>query len=157
MYPCGKHGYRKYAGSLPDIVPSACIAPPLFRLWTVPSYALQKNGKAYTCFMEEYAIYPILGDTEHDRKEVIEHLGVLAAKYSGADLSETKSMWSIIDLNPLDVDIGEKQENANTLIEALRKNGLDALAKKVGAYNTALRKHILPVFASSLGAYIKGI
>lgn len=25
------------------------------------SYALQKDGKAYTCFVEEYAIYPILG------------------------------------------------------------------------------------------------
>lgn len=110
------------------------------------SYALQKDGKTYTCFVEEYAIYPVLGDMEHDRKEVIEHLGILAAKYSGVDLSETKSMWSIIDLAPLDVDIDEKQENANTLMEALRKNGFHALVAKVGAYNTALREHILPVF-----------
>lgn len=47
----------------------------------------------------------------------------MAAKFSGVDLSETKSMRSIIDLAPLDVDIGQKQENANTLMEALRKNG----------------------------------
>lgn len=110
------------------------------------SYALQKDGKTYTCFVEEYAIYPILGDMEHDRKEVIEHLGILAAAYSGVDLSETKSMWSIIDLAPLDVDIDEKQENANALIKTLQKNGLDALAKKTDAYNAALREHILPVF-----------
>lgn len=110
------------------------------------SYALQKDGKTYTCFVEEYAIYPILEDMEHNRREVIEHLGILASTYSGVDLSETKSMWSIIDLAPLDVDIDEKQENANALIKALQKNGLDALAKKTDAYNAALREHILPVF-----------
>ena len=28
---------------------------------------------------------------EHDHKEIIEHLGVLASKYTGIDLSEIKS------------------------------------------------------------------
>lgn len=111
------------------------------------SYAWEKDGKAYTCFVEEYAIYPVLGwVTEHDRKEVIEHLGMLAAKYTGVDLSETKSMWSIIDLAPLDVDIDEKQENTNALIAALRKNGYDDLAIRVDSFNKLLREKILAVF-----------
>ena len=111
------------------------------------SYVWKKDGKDYTCFVEEYAIYPVLGwGTEHDRKEVIEHLGVLASKYSGVDLSETKSMWSIIDLAPLDVDIDEKQENTNTLTEALRKNGYNELAAGVENLNTLLREKIMVVF-----------
>lgn len=112
------------------------------------SYAWQKDGKEYTCFVEEYAIYPVLGwETEHDRKEVIEHLGVLASRYTGVDLSETKSMWSIIDLAPLDVDIDEKQENTNALTEALRKNGYNELAAEVENFNAMLRKKIMVVFA----------
>lgn len=107
----------------------------------------QKDGKEYICFVEEYAIYPVLGwGVEHDRKEVIEHLGILAAKYTGVDLSETKSMWSIIDLAPLDVDIDEKQENTNLLVDALRKNGYDDLAKQVDDLNGFLREKIKEVF-----------
>lgn len=111
------------------------------------SYTWHKNGKEYTCFVEEYAIYPVIGwGMEHDRKEVIEHLGVLASKYTGTDLSEIKSMWSIIDLAPLDVGIDEKQENTNTLTDALRKNGYEYLAAEVEAFNTMLRDKIITVF-----------
>lgn len=113
------------------------------------SYLLQKDGKEYTCFVEEYAVYPVFEWGEkHDRKEVIEHLGVLAAKYTGGDLSETKSMWSIIDLAPLDVDIDEKQENTNLLVDALRKNGYVELAKQVTELNDYLRKKIKEVFTN---------
>jgi hypothetical protein len=111
------------------------------------SYAWRKDGKEYTCFVEEYAIYPVVGGkTEYDRKEVIKHLGILASQYTGVDLSKTKSMWSIIDLAPLDVDIDEKQENTNELAEALRKNGYDDLAERTEAFNRMLRAKILSVF-----------
>ncbi len=111
------------------------------------SYTWHKNGQEYTCFVEEYAIYPVIGwGMEHDRKEVIEHLGVLASKYTDTDLSEIKSMWSIIDLAPLDVDIDEKQENTNTLTDALRKNGYEDLAAKVETFNRMLRDKIISVF-----------
>lgn len=130
--------YRSIGVYCPDLLPA---------LDGTLSYAWQKNGKGYICFVEEYAMYPVLGwGTEHDRKEVIEHLGVLASKYSGVDLSETKSMWSIIDLAPLDVDIDEKQENTNALIEALRNNGYDELAVQVENFNTMLREKIMVVF-----------
>lgn len=111
------------------------------------SYALCKDGKEYTCFVEEYAIYPVFGwGTEHDRNEVIEHLGILASKYTGEDLSETRSMWSIIDLAPLDTDIDEKQENTNMLTSALRENGYESLAKQVDEFNGMLRQKIMTVF-----------
>lgn len=81
----------------------------------------------------------------------------MAAKYSGVDLSETKSTRSIIDLAPLDVDIGQKQENANTLMEALRKNELDALAKRWLPIIRPCGNTYCPFSASSLGVCIKGI
>lgn len=131
--------YRSIGVYCPDLIPT---------LDGTLSYTCQKDCKEYTCFVEEYAIYPVIGwGTEHDRKEVIEHLGILAAKYTGVDLSETKSMWSIIDLAPLDVEIDEKQENTNALTEALRKNGYDDLAVQVDNFNTVLREKITAVFA----------
>lgn len=111
------------------------------------SYVWHNCGKEYTCFVEEYAIYPVVGEEiEIDRKEVIEHLGILAAKYTGVDLSDIKSMWSIIDLAPLDTDIDEKQENTNSLIHALRKNGYGHLADETAAFNAMLREKIMAVF-----------
>ena len=111
------------------------------------SYAWQNDEKEYTCFAEEFAIYPVIGWEEAlDRREVIEHIGILASQYTDVDLSETKSMWSIIDLAPLDVDIDEKQENTNILADALCKNGYRDLADDIKSFNEMLREKILPVF-----------
>lgn len=130
--------YRSIGVYCPDFIPA---------LNGSLSYTLIKDDREYTCFAEEYAIYPVLGwGTEHDRKEVVEHLGILASKYTGVDLSETKSMWSIIDLAPLDGDIDEKQENTNLLMEALFKNGYDDLAVQVDSFNKMLRQKIMAVF-----------
>lgn len=131
--------YRSIGIYCPTMIPS--MDGPLSCLWV-------KDGKEYICYVEEFAIYPLLGlDTDHDRREVVEHLGMLAARYTGVDLSETKSMWSIIDLAPLDVDIDEKQENTSMLVSALRENGYAELGNQVDALNNALRKRIMIVFA----------
>lgn len=107
----------------------------------------EKAGKEYICYVEEFAAYPLYGwEIDHDRKEVVEHLGVLAAKFSGIDVSETKSMWSIIDLAPLDVDMDEKQENTNTLVAALRESGYAELANRVDFLNKEMREQIMTVF-----------
>lgn len=55
-------------------------------------------------------------------------------------------MWSIIDLAPLDVEIDEKQENANMLLDALRESGYDELACAADTINVMLRSRILEVF-----------
>ena len=131
--------YRSIGVYCPALIPT--VAGPL-------SYSWEKDGKEYTCYVEEYAIYPLFEwGQEHDRREVVEHLGILAAKYTGVDLSETKSMWSIIDLAPLDVDIDEKQENTNALVAALREAGYPDLAQQVDDLNNMLRSRIMTVFA----------
>ena len=130
--------YRSIGVYCPALIPT--LNGPL-------SFCLGKDGREYTCFVEEYAIYPLFEwGQPHDRREVVEHLGVLAGRYSGVDLSETKSMWSIIDLAPLDVDIDEKQENTNMLVGALQETGYPELAQQVDAHNAFLRKRILTVF-----------
>lgn len=130
--------YRAIGVYCPDLIPTTEGAL---------SCAWQKDGQDYTCYVEEYAIYPAFDmETEYDRKEVIEHIGVLASRYTGVDLSEIKSMWSIIDLSPLDVDVDEKQENANTLINALRQCRYGDLANQVDCLNATLRKKIMTVF-----------
>lgn len=108
-------------------------------------YSVQHEG--FICYVEEYARYPVCGEeVELPREEVIAHLGVLAAAYTGVDLTETRSMWSIIDLAPLDVDVDEKQENANALANALEQAGEGELARQVEAVNDALRQEILQDF-----------
>lgn len=103
------------------------------------------NG--FTCFVEEFAKYPTFDmDADNDRREIIEHLGVLAARYSDADLSEIRSMWSIIDLAPLDTDVDEKQENADILVGALRDSGFEELARQTEEFNLRMRSRIMEVF-----------
>ena len=102
------------------------------------------NGVPHTCFVEEFAIYPVCPDElTLDRKEVLAHVGKLAAKYSGVDLSPIRSMWSIIDLAPLDVDVDEKQENTNLLCDALKAAGHPDLAAKVNVLNEQMRAVIV--------------
>lgn len=130
--------YRSVGVYCPDIMPA---------LDGGLSHTICKDGREYICFVEEYARFPVLEEgTELDRREVIEHLGVLAAKYTGVDLSETRSMWSIIDLAPFDTDIDEKQENADLLVAALRKYGYNHLAERVDSVNSNAREKIMTVF-----------
>lgn len=102
---------------------------------------LEQEGKQYTCYVEEYAAFPVCpAGMELDRREVIAHLGSLAARYTGVDLCETRSMWSILDLAPLDIEADEKQENADLLVETLSDMGLSELAEKADACNRSLRE-----------------
>ncbi len=103
------------------------------------------NGQQCSCFLEEFAIYPVCErDDQIERKEVIAHLGSLAERYSGVDLSQTYDMWSLFELSPLDAQEGidEKQANANLLIDHLTQAGLPSLAANVAAFNERLRKEI---------------
>ncbi|MDO5401136.1 MAG: phosphotransferase [Eubacteriales bacterium] len=108
-------------------------------------YSVMHEG--LVCYVEEYAQYPICGEeVVLPRSEVIAHLGTLAARFSGVDLTDIHSMWSIIDLAPLDGDVDEKQENANLLTKALEEAGEGALARQVADFNEALRRRILEDF-----------
>ena len=80
----------------------------------------------YVCYISEYIDLPSLEEKEAevDRavvdKEKYTSIGRFAGRYSGVDLSDVNSMWSLIDLAPLDVECDEKQENLNLLEEKLR-------------------------------------
>lgn len=112
------------------------------------SCTITKDGVECTCFVEEYAKYPTFDwDSAQDRRDIVEHLGVLAARYTNVDLSPIRSMWSIIDLSPFDKDVDEKQENADALADALRENGFASLADQVNALNERLRSAIQADFA----------
>ena len=75
--------YRSIGVYCPELIPT--MAGPL-------SYNWEKDGKEYTCYVEEYAIYPLFEwGQEHDRREVVEHLGILAAKYTGECFSRSLS------------------------------------------------------------------
>ncbi len=105
----------------------------------------EQDGQILTCFLEEFSIYPTCQSSDQlDRKEVVAHLGLLASRYTGADLSETYDMWSLFDLCPLDQEFGmdEKQENVTLLTDALKEAGLSSLAEDVTGFDRRLRQEI---------------
>ncbi len=108
---------------------------------------LSYEGIEYKCYIEEYAIYSSVENFDEDfALEVYEHLGRLAAEYSNVDLMEQPSMWTIIQLHPLDVDIDEKQDNLNNLCNSLKEKGYEALANKLQLENVGCRQKIEKVF-----------
>jgi Ser/Thr protein kinase RdoA (MazF antagonist) len=83
----------------------------------------------HVCYVSEYLDYPTFReketelDAERISHEVWKSIGKLSKNYSDVDLSPVNSMWSIIDLAPLDEGIDEKQENLNLLVSELEKIG----------------------------------
>lgn len=80
------------------------------------------------CYLSEYLDYPTFWEIQDQltaaqqtavRQSVLASIGHLSQAYSGVDLQPVFSMWSIIDLAPLDVEIDEKQDNLSLLVQAL--------------------------------------
>lgn len=123
----------------------------------VPHYIKNKNNKYSVinldkiCYVGEYANLSLASELKLDEvsltKEAIYHLGILASRFTNVDLIETKSMWSIIDLAPLDEGIDEKQENVNSLIDKLKSIGEGDLANRVSSFNNKNRDKIKTVFS----------
>ncbi len=106
------------------------------------SHAIDIDGEKFICYTEEFALFKVCGDTPMSRKKIVEHLGIIASRYTNIDLSDTNSMWSLIDLAPLDTDVDEKQENLDSLVECLKKINIGDLAEKVSCCNEKLREII---------------
>ena len=88
---------------------------------------LTKAG-VHVCYLSEYLDYPTFWEIQDQltaaqqtavRQSVLASIGHLSQAYSGVDLQPVFSMWSIIDLAPLDVEIDEKQDNLSLLVQAL--------------------------------------
>ena len=107
-------------------------APRLFQ--TAGGLYLTKAGD-HVCYLSEYLDYPTLWKVADQltaaqptavNQSVLASIGRLSQAYSSVDLQPVFSTWSIIDLAPLDVDIDEKQDNLNLLVQALRDAGAGA-------------------------------
>lgn len=104
-----------------------------------------KNNEDYQCYMEEFAPYKTarsVVETYEGKLDMLGHVGKLASKYTNFDLVDTRSMWSIIDLAPLDDEIDEKQDNLNGLIELLQEKSFDELANQLVIANKEARETI---------------
>ena len=111
-------------------------------------------------YLSDYIDLPTENECDCDhrqiRREVLSSIGVFSKRYSGVDLSPVNSMWSIIDLAPLDVDVDEKQENLLLLVRTLREMQEDALANRVIAFNEAARARIRAVYKQLPRCVIQG-
>ncbi len=114
------------------------------------------------CYISEYIDLPSLEEKEDKLdldavyKEIRCSIGEFAGRFTGVDLSDVNSMWSLIDLAPLDVDRDEKQENLDMLEEALRKIQEDSLADEVVAFNNETRERIKKVYKHLPRCVIQG-
>lgn len=114
----------------------------------------------YICYLSDYIDLPTADQIECDHKtiqcEILKSIGALSQKYSDIDLSQVNSMWSIIDLAPLDVDIDEKQENLNLFVSTLKQLQEEQLADRVVRFNEAVRKRIKAVYKTLPRCVIHG-
>ncbi len=85
------------------------------------------------CYLSEYLDYPTFWEIQDQltaaqqtavNQSVLASIGHLSQLYSGVDLQPVFSMWSIIDLAPLDVEIDEKHDNLNLLGSGAVRRGL---------------------------------
>lgn len=104
------------------------------------------KGQAYLCYLEEFSPYPVCTEEFYNRKgfrkSAVKHLGTLAARHTGEMLMKNRSMWSLIELSPLDNGVDEKQENLNRLLSVLLETGHRELAEAVYRYNKMAREQI---------------
>ena len=120
------------------------------------------NHERYICYVSEYVDLPSLEEKAKELditvvyKEIYSSIGKFASRFTGVDLSDVNSMWSLIDLAPLDVDRDEKQENLDMLEEELRKYNEDSLADEVVAFNNEIRERIKRVYKQLPRCVIQG-
>ena len=135
------------------------FAPRLYKNFA-GNYLIEHD--THICYISEFIDLPSLEDMEKEVdakavcKEVWSSIGEFASKFSGVDLSEVNSMWSLLDLAPLDVDRDEKQENLDMLEEELREIGEDSLADEVVVFNNATRERIKKVYKQLPRCVIQG-
>ena len=135
------------------------LAPRLFK---------NKDGRyitpydKYFCYVSEYLDYATCRDLldeldfETVYKDVWKSIGRLSKKFSNTDLSSVNSMWTIIDLAPLDENIDEKQDNLNMFVSELENYGLHELAKDINQANEEARGRIKKIYKDLPRCVIQG-
>ena len=113
------------------------------------------------CYLSEYIDYPSLSqcknvNLENIYREVFGFIGRFAERYRDQDLMSVNSMWSLIDLAPLDSGIDEKQENLNSFAAFLHEKGYQELTERVNVFNLSRRERIRNVYKKLPRCSIQG-
>lgn len=121
---------------------------------------LSKYGDR-VCYVSEYLDYPTLSQCGYEiykevYDEVFRFIGRFDQKYKDKDLMNINSMWSLIDLAPLDNGIDEKQENLNSLVDFLKRKGYRELADRINEFNNSVRERIIKVYKKLPRCSIQG-
>lgn len=102
---------------------------------------IELNSQRFHCYLEEKAPFSFCEEKDMYafKKKMLPHVGKLAHLYSNQDLVSSYSMFSILDLGSMCLEIDEKQENLNDLIKALSNKGFKQLADVLQEKNTVVR------------------
>ena len=124
-----------------------------------PAFRKAKDGTFFrswndlAVYLSDYIDLPLgeeAAEEEKDalRDEVVRSIARFMERYKGVDLIPTMGMYSLFELCPYDVPLGidEKQQNLNTVCDALCASGEDTLAETLKHKNEAIRAHLLPVY-----------
>ena len=108
-----------------------------------------------TVYLSEYVDLPIAEETDGVdkdalRTDVVRMLARFMDRYRDVDLIPTMGMYSLFDLCPFDVPLGidEKQQNLNSVCDALDGIGEHALSERLAEKNHTVRAALLTVFRS---------
>lgn len=109
-------------------------------LKTNDKFAILEDNK--TIYLQEYINEQLLSE-KNIKIDYLSHIGVLASKFTNKDLHSVNSMFSIIELAPGDIDIDEKQENFNNLIDSIDDSNLkNKLIKFNNDNRNEIKKHL---------------
>ncbi len=107
------------------------------------------------CYLSEYVDLPLAeGSPLPDEEELIGEVEESVARFArinrDTDLSDTMGMYSLFDLSPFDIPIGEdeKQQNFDQLLALLREEKEDALANLLAERHAQVRSGLKAVFRS---------
>lgn len=110
-----------------------------------------KDEKVYYCYIEEYAPYKTAESVCENysiQKQMMKYMGIFASKYTGIELMDTPSMWTVIDLHPMDDGIDEKQDNLNELMNVLKEHNYEKEAELLSKTNTKVRNELKEIYKS---------
>ena len=126
-----------------------------------PAFLKAADGRFFqtwntlSVYLSEYIDLPLGEEATEEEKdalrtEVVISIARFMERFKEVDLIPTMGMYSLFDLCPFDVPLGidEKQQNLNTVCDALRLIGEDALADALKQKNEAVRAYLLPVYKS---------
>ncbi len=126
-----------------------------------PRFLTDQSGRFFhdrnglVCYLQEYIDLPTayeagLEPQEEDAvwQEVLDSVAAFAEMFRNADLSNTMGMYSLFDLAPYDIPVGkdEKQQNFESLCQALLEIGETALCERLQAKHSMIREKIRSVY-----------